>query len=100
MRQIDSVLHDMLFRLEIRVGIENGIGNEQGTRVGGNPFNKDMAHAPGGREANAGSQRSMHKLTGVQATLHHCIDFTCAGECYSLLGGRMTVLSYHNPVGR
>ncbi|HXX78937.1 MAG TPA: hypothetical protein VEI53_10615, partial [Ktedonobacteraceae bacterium] len=44
-----SVLHDMLFRLEIRVDIENGIGNEQGTRVGGNPFYKDMAHAPGGR---------------------------------------------------
>ena len=68
--EIDGVLDDVAFGVEIGEDVDRGIGDEHGLGIGRHVHDEDMADAPIGAQSAGLCGDRAHQLVGVQAAFH------------------------------
>src|SRR4029079_10653185 len=73
--QIDRVLHDVAFDIEVGGNIDRRVGDEKRFRMAPQIHNEDMADPPSRAQASARRSDRAHELVGVQAAFHQQLAF-------------------------
>ncbi len=68
--QIDGVLNDVAFGIEVGKDVDRGIGDEQGLGISRHIHDEDVADTPRRTQAGLARGHLAHELVGVQAALH------------------------------
>ena len=91
MREIDRVLDDVDFRVEIGGDIDRRVGDDQRVRVAGHVHDEAMADAALGADPALPRNDRAHQLIRMKAAFHERFRSTGAHLFDSLGGGRMAV---------
>ncbi len=78
--EVDCVLDDVAFHLEIRENVDGRIGDKQRLRVSRHVHDKDMADTARRPQSVTGRRHRPHELVSMQAPLHQELAFGFANE--------------------
>ena len=98
--QIDSVLHDVLFRKQIGSNVYSGIGYEERLVVVFVRQRKNMAAPPFGAQATIVLHCLAHQFVSMKTTLHQSFHFTASGHLHVLDGCRVAMGHVNQSVRR
>ena len=76
--QIDRILDDVAFDVEVRGDIDRGVGDEDGLGIGRHVHDEDVTDAPGGPKSGRTGGDGPHQFVGVQAALHQQLTLRLA----------------------
>ena len=95
MRQIDRVLDDIDFGVEVRGDVHRGVANDQRVGIARHVHDEAVADPAGRPNAGLSRHHSAHQLIGVQAALHERLDLARRDQLYGLGGRVFTMLGIH-----
>ena len=79
-REIDRVLDNVAFGLQVRIDIDGRVSNKERSRVCGDIHDEDVADAPLSAQIVLAGDDRMHQDVGMQCALHQ--HFCGAGESH------------------
>src|SRR5215813_1705124 len=91
--EIDRVLYDVAFGLEIGKDIDRRIGDEERVRMVRDIHDENMTDPPRRAQAGGGGGNRPHQLVGVQAAFHQQLALSLADQLNGLRGGRIAMRS-------